>query len=223
MRKLQLSSLNDQFDALQIKFGDKDLHSIYGAGCINRPDICFIFMNPTGRNISADKKWNGLRAPWLGTKNIWKLFFGLNFINKELFNKIQSLNSTNWTPEFSFSVYQALADKKIYVTNLSKATQVDARALNDSHYKNYLTLLDEEISVIKPKIIFTFGNQVSSLVLNEKILVSKCRNVSFVKKINKHEFIVQPVFYPVGQGMRNLATAIADIKKVTGTMTGYKK
>ncbi|KKP29559.1 MAG: phage SPO1 DNA polymerase-related protein [Parcubacteria group bacterium GW2011_GWA2_31_28] len=69
---MQVTSLFEEFDKLQSIHGDKDLDSIYGCGEINNPSLCLVFMNPTARNVSSDKKWNCLKAPWIGTKNIWK-------------------------------------------------------------------------------------------------------------------------------------------------------
>ena len=51
---MQLEDLKVEYDKLQIKYGAKELTSIYNGGCINNPDICFVFMNPTGRNIASD-------------------------------------------------------------------------------------------------------------------------------------------------------------------------
>ena len=34
-----------------------------------RKELCFVYMNPTGRNIARDKSWKGRKSPWLGTKN----------------------------------------------------------------------------------------------------------------------------------------------------------
>ena len=70
---MQLTKLHKSFDILQSKFGVNNLNAIYGAGETKSPRLCFIFMNPTGRNISSVKNWRGIRAPWLGTKNIWIL------------------------------------------------------------------------------------------------------------------------------------------------------
>ena len=44
---MQLEDLKAQYDKLQIKYGAKELTSIYNGGCTNNPDICFVFMNPT--------------------------------------------------------------------------------------------------------------------------------------------------------------------------------
>ena len=45
--------------------------------------------------------------------------------------------------------------------------------------------MENKIEIINPKVIILFGNQVSSIVLNEKISVSQCRKKEFQKDINK--------------------------------------
>ena len=77
--KMKTSHLNQEYDKLQNKYGSEELDSIYNGGCENSPDICFVFMNPTGRNIASSKDWTGRKSPWIGTKNIWKLFFETRF------------------------------------------------------------------------------------------------------------------------------------------------
>ena len=51
---MKLTDLNRQYDAMQLKFGATELHSIYNGGCDDNPDICFVFMNPTGKNIASN-------------------------------------------------------------------------------------------------------------------------------------------------------------------------
>ena len=72
---MKLEELNKIYDKLQLKYGDKELDSIYNGGCVENPDICFVFMNPTKRNIASLKSWEGPKSPWIGTKNIWSLFY----------------------------------------------------------------------------------------------------------------------------------------------------
>lgn len=64
---------------------------------------------------------------------------------------------------------------------IGKCTQVDARSLPDSFYIEYLDLLKEEFNIINPKVIILFGNQVNSIVLDEKISVSQVRKKVFKK------------------------------------------
>lgn len=148
---MKIEDLRKDYDELQVKYGAKELDSIYNGGCEKNPDICFVFMNPTGKNIASDKSWKGRKSPWLGTKNIWKLFY-----------------------------------------------KVD--------------LLFKEINIIKPKIIITFGNQVSSIILNKKISISENRKKCYRIQINKNKYKVYPVYYPVGNGIFNIDKSIEDIK-----------
>ena len=84
-----------EYEKMQQIYGDKALKSINFGGCIENPDICFVFMNPTGKNIASDKSWKGRKSPWLGTKNIWKLFYKVDLLSEETFNKIQEKKSDN--------------------------------------------------------------------------------------------------------------------------------
>ena len=172
---MTLSDLTKEYDKLQKKYGAKELDSIYNGGCDKKPDICFVFMNPTGRNIASSKNWKGLKSPWIGTKNIWNLFYELGMLDEDIYNKIKNIKGSDWTEEFASTVYENVKKHKYFITNLGKCTQIDARPLPDSVYKEYLHLLEKEIEIINPKVIVLFGNQVSSIVLNEKISVSLCR------------------------------------------------
>ena len=49
---MKISDLNLEYDKLQQKYGAKELASIYNGGCIEKPNICFVFMNPTGKKYS---------------------------------------------------------------------------------------------------------------------------------------------------------------------------
>ncbi len=209
---MQIKNLIKKFDKLQLIHGDRNLDAIYGAGQIHNPKICLVFMNPTGRNISSSKKWGGLKAPWIGTKNVWKMFFQLGFFDDNFFNEIEKKNPNDWDYEFANKVYSKVRENSIYITNLSKATQIDARHLNNEVFREYLDLFIEEIKSINPQIIITFGNQVSSVLLGKNIKISDYR-----KKFEKFEvdgtiFKVFPVYYPVGQGMRNIVKAKEDIE-----------
>ena len=184
---MKLEDLKQEYDKLQLKYGAKELDSIYNGGCTNNPDICFVFMNPTGRNIASSKSWKGLKSPWIGTKNIWDLFYALDLLDKDIYNTIKTIKGTEWTEEFASKVYEDVKKHKYFITNLGKCTQIDARSLPDKVYKEYLHLLEKEIEIVNPKVIVLFGNQVSSIVLNKKISVSTCRKEKFIKKINNND------------------------------------
>lgn len=214
--KLQIEHLKKDADKLQKKYGSKKHRAIYGAGQISNPEILFLFMNPTARNLSANPNWKGLRAPWIGTKNIWKMLRLLNFIDKKIFNKITGNEKNIWSENFAGNLYAHLCKKSLYITNLAKCTQIDARALKNEVFKNYLHNTLEEIYSINPKRIISFGNQVSSILLGKNIKVSEYDNgEAEILNIKGKKFLVHPVYYPVGQGMRNLHKAVKRIKNIT--------
>ncbi len=171
-------------------------------------------MNPPGRNVAADPTWTGLRAPWLGTKNIWKLFYQIGVLPKHIFERTQRLHSSEWTLDFAHEIYQSLADQDLYITNLAKCTQQDARPLPNSVFRAYLPSFHKEMTVIAPQRIITFGNQVSSILLDAPIKVSAVRKSAMPLRIKSQSYPVYPTFYPVGQGMRNIDHAIEDIRWV---------
>ncbi len=215
---MELEDLKIRYDMLQMKYGAKELDSIYNGGCTENPDLCFVFMNPTGRNIASSKEWKGIKSPWIGTKNIWDLFYRLDLMNEKIYRTIKTIKGSEWTEEFAKEVYRDVEKHKYFITNLGKCTQVDARVLPNSVYVEYLDLLKQEIEIINPKTIVLFGNQVSSIVLQMKISVSQCRKQLFKQEINGKEYNCYCVYYPVGNGRFNIDKSIEDIKYIKETL-----
>ena len=208
---MKIKDLNNEYDKLQLEYGSRELDSIYNGGCEDNPDIFFVFMNPTGKNIASLKTWHGRKSPWLGTKNIWKLFYHVNLLSEESYNKILEMKPKDWDYDFCDYIYDEINNNKVFITNLGKCTQVDARPLKNEVLAEYLDLLFKEIDIIKPKVIITFGNQVSSIILNKKISVSETRKQSHELIVNNNTYKVYPVYYPVGNGIFNIDKSIEDI------------
>lgn len=209
---MKLDDLKLEYDKLQKEYGAKELDSIYFGGCMDNPDVCFVFMNPTGKNIASNKNWKGLKAPWIGTKTIWGLFSEVGLLDDEIYETIRSIKGSEWTEEFASTVYDNVKKHRYFITNLGKCTQIDARELPDKVFKKYLNLLEKEIETINPKVIILLGNQVSSIVLNKKISVSLCRKEKFIKEINGKKYNCFAVYYPVGNGRFNVDKSVEDIK-----------
>lgn len=205
-----MNELEKKYQEMQKKYGDSDLDAITFGGCTKNPNICFVFMNPTGKNIAANKEWKGIKSPWIGTKNVWKLWKECGLLKNETYESIQKKKGSDWTEEFANEVYEELRKNKIFVTNLAKCTQKDARALKDDIYKQYLKLFWMEMEIVKPRVIILFGNQVSSIILNEKISVSTVRKKEFFY----NNYQLYSVFYPVGNGIFNMDKAIEDINYI---------
>lgn len=173
--KMNLETLKNEYEKMQQVYGDKTLKSINFGGCDTNPDICFVFMNPTSKNIASEPSWTGIRAPWIGTKNIWNLFVKTNLFNIDIYNEIKNKKANECDKEFAEKVYNEVKRNKIFITNLGKCTQIDARPIQNSVYEKYLSLLEKEIEIVNPKVVIPFGNQVSTVFLKEKISVSQCR------------------------------------------------
>ncbi len=62
---MKISDLNQEYDKLQNKYGSEELDSIYNGGCENNPDICFVFMNPTGRKVDAKPLPDGVLKQYI--------------------------------------------------------------------------------------------------------------------------------------------------------------
>ncbi len=211
---MTLEDINEEYIKMQSKYGDKDLDAILNGGCEKNPDICFVFMNPTKRNIASSKNWEGLKSPWIGTKNIWTLFHKVGLLDSDIYNKIRNIKGKDWDEKFAEIVYKNVKKHNYFITNLGKCSQIDARPLPDKVFHNYKDLFFKEIEIVNPKKIILFGNQVSSIILNEKISVSNTRKKEYKKEINKKKYTFYPVFYPVGNGAFNIDKAIEDIKYI---------
>jgi DNA polymerase len=120
-----------------------------------------------------------------------------------------------WTYEFAEKLYSELSKKSVYITNLAKCTQNNAHSVKDIVFRSYLSNTLKEIDKINPKNIISFGNQVSSILLNKKIKVSDyTKKQKEILKLNNKSFDVYPSYYPVGQGMRNIKKAIIRLKNI---------
>lgn len=212
IEKMTLVELGKIYDSMQLQYGDKSLKSILFGGCIDSPDICFVFMNPMGKNVASYPEWTGMRAPWIGTKNIWQLLSEVGVFDEKLSNQIKNMKPKEWTPEFAREVYAYIETKKIFITNLGKCTQADATLISNKIYSQYLPYFEREMQIVNPRKIILFGNQVSTVFLGQPISVSKCRKKYFDKKIGNQVFKCFPVFYPVGNGRINIDKAIEDIR-----------
>ena len=209
-----MEKINKQYDKLQVKYGSKQLNSVYGAGCRQNAKVALVFMNPTKRNIATDKNWNGLKAQWLGTKQIWDFLTKCDLFDENLNKQIRSKRPTDWTEEFCEKVYAEVASKGVWITNLAKCSQDDARPLPDEIFLQYRDLLKDELALVSPQKVLLFGNQVASIVLEEKVSVSLARCKKFDLDLNGNVVEGYAVFYPVGNGRFNQDKAICDIKTI---------
>ena len=209
-----MEELTKEFDKLQTKYGSKNLDSVYGCGEKNNPRVALVFMNPTKRNIATSKSWTGLKAQWLGTKQIWDFLVKCNLFTSKINEEIKTKKPSDWTEEFCEYIYSEVKKQGVWITNLAKCTQDDARPLPDAVFLKYKDLLKKELSIVKPKKLIFFGNQVASIMLGSKVSVSLVRKKVFKLNIEDKEYESYAVYYPVGNGRFNQPKAVEDIKAI---------
>ena len=209
-----MEELTKEFDKLQTKYGSKNLDSVYGCGEKNNPRVALVFMNPTKRNIATSKSWTGLKAQWLGTKQIWDFLVKCNLFTSKINEEIKTKKPSDWTEEFCEYIYSEVKKQGVWITNLAKCTQDDARPLPDAVFLKYKDLLKKELSIVNPKKIIFFGNQVASIMLGSKVSVSLVRKKVFKLNIEDKEYESYAVYYPVGNGRFNQPKAVEDIKAI---------
>ena len=84
------------------------------------------------------------------------MFYWLWFLNDNLYKQIIQKTPNDWDYSFANKVYDYIKNKSLYITNLSKATQPDARPLSNSVFKEYLFYFKKELDFVNLKIIITF-------------------------------------------------------------------
>ena len=77
---MKLKDLEKEYDKLQEKYGAEELTSIYNGGCSENPEICFVFMNPTGRNIASSKNTNLVIGQLTLEKKFMKMSQNINIL-----------------------------------------------------------------------------------------------------------------------------------------------
>ena len=206
----KITNLDDLWaycDELHAQFyPDDSLLPIMGNGKTLNPEYMFVFINPTYRNVTSSKEWGGFRAPWIGTKYIWKIFNRAGHFDAELLDEIQ--NKKEWDTPFGEKVYKHLADRGFYFTNLVKWTGENADLPNKEKINTFLPLLRHEIGLVRPKKIVTFGLMPFESLTGEKLKLGDYYNdllesgvpTTYDVEFGGHKTEVIPCYFPVCRG-----------------------
>lgn len=202
-----LDSLWAQVDRLHRDyFPENELMPILGNGKTHNPRVMFIFINPTIRNISSNKDWRGPRFPFIGTKQVWRVFYKAGLFDKELMDKIN--NQSDWSVEFTNQVLEFLKRKGFYFTNIVKWTGHNASLPESKKIKLFLPVLKREIGIVRPKCIVTFGLIPFVNLTKQSIRLSdyyqravKSRTLQgYSLKLDGFRTSVIPCYFPIGRG-----------------------
>jgi DNA polymerase len=189
------------------------LQHILGGGQENNPKVMFVFINPTHRNITSAPEYKGSRFPFVGTKEVWKVFFNAGLFPIEL---MEQINRNEWNPKLIDSVLNFLNKSGFYFTDVSKCCNHNAELPSSEKIKKGEKTLLEEISIVRPKLIIAFGLIPTKVLTNKNIKlgtfleeIRKGKDVVIQSKvIFGRKYPVIPCYFPVGRGNPGKAVEI---------------
>jgi uracil-DNA glycosylase len=189
------------------------LNHILGGGKESKPKVMFVFINPTHRNITSSPKYKGPRYPFAGTKEVWKVFFNAGLFPHDL---MEQVNLNKWDQELIDSVLIFLRKSGFYFTNVSKCCNYNADLPNSQKIKKGEKLLFEEIEIVRPELIVTFGLIPTKVLTGMNLKLCDClgeirRGKDITRKsisIMGKNYPVIPCYFPVGRGNPSKAVEI---------------
>lgn len=203
-------------------FPDNDLMPILGGGQDKNPKFMIVFINPTIRNISSNKNWQGPRFPFIGRKRPWIEFHKAGLFDNELLEIIK--NNSNWSIEFTYKVLEFLKNNGLYLTNIVKNTSYNAELPKADQINLYLPIFKKEIEIVNPQYIIAFGLIPINSLIKEKIKLANyyetIKNstslIFYELDINSKKYKLIPCYYPVGRG--NPDKAIKILKMINNSL-----
>lgn len=198
------------------KFCKKDknpLQHIYGFGALN-PRLMLILINPTYRNLSSDPKYVGVRFPFIGVRQFWKVLADGGLIDKKIANSLPP--RSKWKNEDTVKIQKALINNKLFLTNIVKCCYAHGAYPKKEVVRDQLKILKEEIKIVSPKKIIAFGTFAFKTLTGENIKLADCKNKSKTQteKMSGLEIPTIPCYFPIGRG---------NPKKAAEMMRKYEK
>jgi len=169
---------------------------IPAGGCLKRPDIVLVFINPTARNISSKKSWKGPRFPFVGTNQVWRVLSNAGLVSGDF----SQIRKGDWTVGFARGLERTLKKRKIALTNLCKETKPDGRNPGKEEIERGKKKLFREIGRMRPRAIIAMGLIPFEAIAGKKIKLKESAGKSFPAEILGRQYNVRPCYFPVGRG-----------------------
>lgn len=202
LRKLFL-----KFDNCSLcKTSNNKLHHILGGGQFINPKVAFVFINPTHTNISSHPSYQGRRFPFIGVTHFWQILADSGWLPKET---IEEIKKDGWNSRAVKSLEGKLRARGVYITNLVKCTFSHADYPEKEVFDYHLPLFKEELKMVKPKSIVSFGALTTKYLTGKNILLKEYfKNPKPLKTTNSFSGPVYPCWFPVGRGNAKLASKV---------------
>lgn len=191
------------------------LPPVVGGGCTTKPRVALVFINPTARNASTRDGWAGPRWPWLGTRPVWRVLADAGLLDPEVRRQIDGCRT--WTEEFAETVYEDVAKRGMYFTNLVKWTGPNGDLPSPRLVRLYEDVLDEELRAVEPQAVVAFGGMTVKALTGHTVklgqILDEARETGAVPGFAHRQLAltVYPCFFPVGRGNPRGATELLSI------------
>ena len=212
---VRLESIFRKFDA-SVRIGRQRnrLRPVFGAGKFRRPRFLFCFINPTHLNLSSHPGYEGTRRyPFIGVRHVWRFFADAGFVDRKI---VDDIYRRGWRIPDEDLVERSLAKHGVYLTNLVKCTQPGPENPTMKVVREDLPLLLEEIRIVDPDYIVTFGALPFRALAGQDIRLQDVfeavgrKAFRPTKSVPAHgkTYPVLPCYFPIGRGDRKKALAV---------------
>lgn len=188
---------------------------VLGGGCSEEPLLAFIFINPTVRNLSVRPDWGGMALPFVGVPAFWQV---MRAAGLEGLDTAASTIAASWSPELARDVYQAIEDQRVYLTNLVKQTAPNGDAPSAFLVNTYYPFLVDELKIIRPRAIVTFGLLPYKTLTGQTVRLRDCLDTATVggqlvssSCMFATQTSVYPCYFPTGRGNPSKAAKLLSI------------
>lgn len=210
MEDKKLQKLYAQVDNCKFCKIDRNvLQHIHGFGVLNAK-LMLVLVNPTYRNLSSDPEYKGVRFPFIGVRQFWKVLADGGLINKKVAYNLPLRK--DWQKKQTELIKNELIRHKFFLTNIVKCCYSHSAYPDKRVIAEQLKLLADEINIVRPKKIIAFGGLVFKTLTGKSIKLSeywKKRGTGKSREvISGLKVLTEPCYFPIGRGNPNKSAEI---------------
>ena len=203
----KLQNLYDRVeDCARCRKEKNPLRHILGGGEFKKPKFFFLFINPTHKNRSSHAAYPGRRRyPFIGVRHLYKGLAEANFVDKEV---VKNIYKKGWQTQDEHRIERSLRTNKIYISNFVKCARPNPQNPTKSVMREDLPLLAEELSIVRPQYIVTFGllplGVLTGKVYKLRDILATIQDKTYKPllsvPLNGKQYKILPCYYPLGHG-----------------------
>lgn len=214
VKRHQLADLNARLDHCdRCATSVRGYRHVSGGGCVDRPRLMLVFINPTVRNITARADWPGPPFPFAGKPKLWHILADAGLVSHDLPAQIAALGPT---PALVERLIAESRRSGLYLTNAVKCVDDGSNLPAATRVAESWPLLAEEIGIVQPRYIVALGQlpfrALTGLTvrLADQLWDAQHGHLSPLpsRPIDGHSYPVFPCYFPTGRGNPVAATTM---------------